>query len=232
MTGDDDFAQRLREFSELAAPHVDVDTAPVVPGGRRIRTGRRLATFGGALAVLAALSMGIGAIPWRLGGQTDPASEGWWTTQAYDGGEISEEEYVTIVQAVHDCMIDRGFSVTDVEKRADGLSYSFTIDGGSGPGSMTGLENRLVCEGRLNLAEAEIAYQAQHVLAGAEHDVVFQLFATCMDGAGFPDVSADDTSEQIRDRVATVLDAEGPEAIEQAESCWNMYGALLFGPYV
>lgn len=232
MSGDDDFAQRLREFSELAAPHVDVDTAPVVPGGRRIRTGRRLATFGGALAVLAALSMGIGAIPWRLGGQTGPASGGWWTTQAYDGGEISEEEYVGIVQAVHDCMIDRGFSVTDVEKRGDGVSYGFTIDGGSGPGSMTGQENLLVCEERLNLAEAEIAYTAQHVLAGTERDVVFQLFATCMGGAGFPDVRADDTSEQIRDRMAIVLDAEGPEAIEQAESCWNTYGALLFGPYM
>lgn len=230
MNDDEQFARRLRSYSEAMTPEIAVDTSAIIRGGRRIRTGRRLAAFGGVMALSLAAWAGLDAVPWQQGGGVQPASNDWWTSVAYDGGEITEDEYVAIVSAVRTCMVERGFDVSEVQKRMDGVSYGITISGGDGPGDTTTQENLLACEARVNLMEAELAYQAQSVLAGAERDVIFDRFQACMTSAGFPGIAPEDSARDILDRLGPVIEERGRGTVEPAEDCWNMFGVLLYGP--
>jgi hypothetical protein len=148
---------------------------------------------------------------------------------SYAGGDITEAQYVSIVRAVHACMVDKGYDVDDVTKRTDGVTYGFTFSGsGGGDGPSPNRQQDLVaCEQQYGLMEAELAYQDQVALGGADREVVFAELAECLDTAGVPGVTSADSAQDVQDRIAALTDS-GQDS-SAAAACWTSYSTRLFG---
>lgn len=144
----------------------------------------------------------------------------------YDGGEITEAEYVQIVGAARQCMVDLGYDATEVEKRPDGLTYWFAIEGGAVGDSDTADDHQR-CVEQYDLPQAEVAYQDQNVVTGAEREVILADFAQCMDKAGFPGATLYDSYEEILDRIAVATDYGRLDT--EASRCLTDYGSRLYG---
>jgi len=124
-------------------------------------------------------------------------------------------------------MDDKGWDVTPVEMRSDGLTYTFSVQGGT-PGDTSAMDDRLDCEGQFNLPDAEVAYQAQHALSGAEREAVFREFAGCMENAGVPGITVRDTVQHVAELVVGL--GEAGEDNSAAVACLDQYGSRLYGP--
>ena len=143
------------------------------------------------------------------------------------GGTITEAQYLAVVRAVHSCMVDKGYDVSDVAKRTDGVTYGFTFGGGTAGSSATGQNDLTGCEQQFGLMQAELAFQDQTALTGAAREAVFADLAACMDAAGVGGVSSADTAEDIQGRIARLSDSG--EDSSGAASCWAQFSTQLFG---
>ncbi|MBZ2199714.1 hypothetical protein [Occultella gossypii] len=145
---------------------------------------------------------------------------------AYEGGSISEAEYVALVSAVRQCMVDKGYDVDPVEMRDDDLTYGFSIGGGQVGDTSSG-QDLAACEQPLNFADAEIAFQEQNVLTGAEREQVMAEFITCLDDAGVPGITEQDSLEEITQRMVELEESGGD--VQPAMACTNQYASRIFG---
>lgn len=161
-----------------------------------------------------------------LGGCSSPPEPEDVSALTYEGGDITEAEYVALVTASQQCMAEKGYDVGPVELRDDQLTYGYSIYGGQ-VGDTSASQDIAECEQPLNFAEAEIAYQEQHVLSGAERERVQAEFLTCLEDAGVAGVTADDSLEQITDRILQLQ--QSGEDTDAAMVCVNQYGSRLFG---
>ncbi len=141
----------------------------------------------------------------------------------YEGGEISEARYKGIVQYVRDCMEEQGYSVTDVYQRDDGLTYAYDFEDRMGDDDFELLSE---CEGEVHLMDAEVAYQDQNTLTGAEREEQFALFAECMTNAGV-EVTAADDGAAVAEKMRAFVDGGGAEM--PVTSCYTRYSTRLYG---
>ncbi len=159
------------------------------------------------------------------GGQAASTTAG---VEPYEGGEISEAQYKGIVQYARDCMEEKGYPVGDVYQREDELTYTFDLDGSAA--EMGDVEKRQddlqVCESEMNYADAEIAYQDQNVLSGAEREERFTEFSACMAGTGV-EVTAADDGAAVREKIRAFVDAGGAE--QPVMSCYDRFSVRLYG---
>lgn len=148
--------------------------------------------------------------------------------EPYEGGEISEAEYKGIVQYARDCMEEKGYPVGDVYQRDDELTYTFDLDGTLAEmgDADRRQEDMLACEAEMNYADAEIAYQDQNVLSGAEREEKFAEFAECMSGAGV-EVTAADDGAAVTEKIRAFVDAGGAEM--PVMSCYDRFSVRLYG---
>lgn len=144
----------------------------------------------------------------------------------YEGGEITEAEYLALVGAVHQCMADKGYEVGPLEMREDGITYGFSITGGQ-VGDTSSSQDFAACELPLNFAEAEIAYTEQNVLTGAERERLQAEFLACLEDAGVAGVTANESLEEITQRILRL--EESGEDPDEALACVNQYASRLFG---
>ena len=135
---------------------------------------------------------------------------------------------MAIITAIQQCMSEKGFSVTPVEMRPDKLTYTFWVEGGS-PGDTSAMEDRLECEARFNLPEAEVAFQAQHMLKGAEREAVLADFIDCMTEAGVAGLTGQDTFDVVASRIDALREGGGDDTA--ALACLDQFAPRLFGPY-
>lgn len=145
---------------------------------------------------------------------------------AYEGGEITEAAYLALVSAVRQCMADKGYEVGPIEKREDRVTYGFAITGGQ-VGDTSSSQDFAACELPLNFADAEIAYQEQNVLAGAERERLQGEFLACLEAAGVGGVTADVPLEEITQRILRL--EESGENPDEAFACVSQYASRLFG---
>lgn len=147
---------------------------------------------------------------------------------AYEGGPITEAEYLAIVTATHQCMVEKGYDVGPVEMRDDDLTYTFSIYGGEVGGEANGRALH-ACEQPFNYAEAEVAYQDQNILTGAEREQVYAEFIACLEEAGIPGVSEQDSMDEIVRRLDELGAAGGDP--DPGLTCVAEYSGRIFGPY-
>lgn len=133
---------------------------------------------------------------------------------------------MAIVYAIRSCMLDQGFDANPVEMRSDGLTYTFTVSGGT-PGDTTIMEARDGCSMKFNFWEAEVAYQEQNVVTGAEREEMWKNFISCLDDAGVPGVTDTETLEEISQRIAALEDAGHDTSA--AATCLNDFANRIFG---
>jgi hypothetical protein len=149
---------------------------------------------------------------------------------SYGGGEISEAQYVSIVRAVHACMADKGYDVEDVQRRTDGVTYGFAFSGSAAERvdgrSPNGSRDLSDCEQVYGLPEAEVAYQDQQALSGAEREALYAQFVGCMDAAGLDGITVGDQAADVQDRLAAATDSG--QDVGAAEGCWTQYSTRLF----
>lgn len=157
---------------------------------------------------------------------TEPSTEGA-SALAYDGGEITEAQYVAIVAASRQCMVEKGYDVGPLEMRDDNLTYGFTISGGE-VGSTSTSHALADCEQPLNYAAAEIAYQEQNILTAAEREQVLGELMACLEEAGVSGASAGDSLPDLTQRVVEI-EAAGGDA-EPGFTCLSEYSSRIFGP--
>lgn len=143
---------------------------------------------------------------------------------SYGGGPISEAQYLTIVRGVRECMIEKGFEADEVEKRLDGVTYGFTFSGGSGPSDGSDL---VECEQQHGLMEAELAFQDQQALSGADREAVYAELIACLDAAGVPGATSSMDAPEVGQLIGT--HKEAGEDVADAERCLTAYSAKLFG---
>ncbi|NHT18051.1 hypothetical protein [Cellulomonas sp. IC4_254] len=147
---------------------------------------------------------------------------------SYSAGPITEAEYLSIVRAVHSCMADEGYDVEDVERRTDGVTYGFQFSGsGTGSGSSSGQQDLVACEERYGLMAAEIAFQDQVSLSGAEREAVYGQLIACLDGAGVTGITSSSTAADVGQAIQQ-LERAGTD-VTDATTCWNQYSTRLFG---
>jgi len=185
---------------------------------RRARRGRTPWATGCGLAALLLLG---GCT--QAGEMAEPAPG-----PSYSAGPITEAEYLSIVRAVHTCMADEGYDVEEVERRTDGVTYGFQFSGsGTGDGSSSGQQDLVACEERYGLMAAEIAFQDQVALSGAEREAVYAQLVECLDGAGVTGITSSSTAADVG-RAIEQLDRAGVD-VTDATTCWNQYATQLFG---
>lgn len=149
--------------------------------------------------------------------------------EPYAGGPITEAQYKAIVQYAADCMLEKGYNPSAVERRSDGVTYGFELTGGTTDGIEKSREDLQVCEGEVHLMEAEIAFQDQSALTGAERERVYAEFVTCMDEVGLTGVSSADDAETVQDKMAAFVENGGSEGA--AQECYERFRNDLFGSY-
>lgn len=146
---------------------------------------------------------------------------------SYGGGTITEAEYVSIVRAVRHCMMEKGYETDEVEKRQDGVTYGFGFSGGGGQRTTNGQEDLVSCEQEFALMEAELAFQDQHALTGAEREAAFSEFTSCMSAAGVSGITSALSVVEVQERMAEL--AEAGEDDSAAVACWTQHKSQLFG---
>lgn len=145
---------------------------------------------------------------------------------AYEDGPITEAEYRTIVAAVRQCMMDLGYDVTEIEMRPDGVTYWFGIEGGTGE-DLSSADDHEACAWEYNLPQAEVAYQEQNVLTGAEWEASFDDFIACLEDAGISGITPEDSLKTITVRVQEFENAGNNGSA--ATVCMNDYSPRIFG---
>jgi hypothetical protein len=162
-----------------------------------------------------------------------PTQETPTPSLSYGGGQITEAQYVGIVRAVRECMVELGYDVTEVEPRRDGVTYGFGISGRGSTGlqsdgrTASAPDDQVVCEEQYGLMEAELAIQDQQALTGAELEAVFADFAACLEAAGLAGVGSGDSARDAQEAMDRFVEAGGDG--EPVGACWTQYASQLFG---
>lgn len=185
----------------------------------RAPRGRAPRTTGWGLAVALVLLAGCSGTAVPDGPAPGPS---------YSAGPITEAQYVAIVRAVHACMVDKGYDVEDVSRRTDGVTYGFQFSGsGTGSGSLSGQQDLVECEERYGLMAAEIAFQDQVALSGAEREAVYGQLIACLDAAGVTGITSASTALDVGAAIES-LERSGAD-VSAATTCWTQYSTQLFG---
>lgn len=146
--------------------------------------------------------------------------------EPYEGGPITEAQYKAIVQYAANCMLEKGYEPSSVERRSDGVTYGFGLSGSAG-GMETSREDLLACEAEVHLMEAEIAFQDQSALTGTERERVYAEFITCMEEVGVMGITSADDADAVMDKMALFVENGGSEPGSTA--CYQRFRNDLFG---
>ncbi len=104
-------------------------------------------------------------------------------------GVITEAEYLGAVQAAADCMTDRGWEVSEPERRLDGVTYAFAT-GSSAAASESQQDRSDRNERDFNECAAgtidplEMAYFDLNLYTGAERSAAYGDLADCLQDSG------------------------------------------------